>query len=127
MGQHGKFKGDQQGFLSMLQAMRADVRGSSAIQWVLQLQRAFASNNFVRFFALVRRAPYLLACLSHIYFGQVGARARASNACRCTSGCLPAVLQLPHPCCARPTFEPLFSPPLACRSVAARCARWATR
>lgn len=92
--------------------MRADVRGSPAIQWVLKLQvgswkfslsvagcvpsciygyipppsthllhvltpmsccaqRAFASNNFVRFFALVRQAPYLLACLSHIYFGQV--------------------------------------------------------
>lgn len=34
-------------------------------------QRVFAANNFVRFFALVRQAPYLLACLSHIYFGQV--------------------------------------------------------
>lgn len=34
-------------------------------------QRAFASNNFVGFFKLVRQAPYLLACLSHIYFGQV--------------------------------------------------------
>ncbi|KAI7840763.1 hypothetical protein COHA_005577 [Chlorella ohadii] len=75
MGQHGKFKGDQQAFLSMLQAMRPDVRGSPAIQWVLKLQRAFASNNFVRFFALVRQAPYLLACLSHIYFGQVRGRA----------------------------------------------------
>lgn len=79
MGQHGKFKGDQQAFLSMLQAsgctrgemfaqhglcalwlavcnqapsppralawlrallqaMRPDVRGSPAIQWVLKLQ-----------------------------------------------------------------------------------------
>jgi ribosomal protein S27E len=35
------------------------------------LQRAFSSGNFVRFFILVRQAPYLLACLAHIYFGQV--------------------------------------------------------
>ncbi|KAL4433632.1 hypothetical protein ABPG75_000073 [Micractinium tetrahymenae] len=75
MGQHGKFKGDQQAFLSMLQAMRPEVRGSSPIQWVLKLQRAFAANNFVRFFTLVRQAPYLLACLSHVYFGQVRGRA----------------------------------------------------
>jgi hypothetical protein len=36
------------------------------------LQRAYAAGNFARFFGLVRTAPYLLACLSHIYFGQVG-------------------------------------------------------
>ncbi len=49
------------------------------------LQRAFASNNFVRFFALVRQAPYLLACLSHIYFGQVCAMPIHRWCC-----CLPA-------------------------------------
>jgi hypothetical protein len=54
------------------QAMRPDVRGSLPIQWVLKLQRAFNAGNFVRFFGLVRQAPYLLACLSHIYFGLVG-------------------------------------------------------
>ena len=53
--------------------MRAEVRGSSPIQWVLKLQRALAASNFVRYFALVRQAPYLLACLSHIYFGPVRA------------------------------------------------------
>lgn len=51
--------------------MRPEVRGSPATQWVLNLQRAYAAGNFVRFFGLVRQAPYLLACLSHIYFGQV--------------------------------------------------------
>lgn len=40
------------------------------------LQRSFAANNFVHFFALVRQAPYLLACLSHIYFGQVRVKCR---------------------------------------------------
>ena len=62
--------------------MRPEVRGSSPIQWVLKLQRAFASGNFVRFFKLLRQAPYLLACLSHIFFGQVCA------ACWRRCGCL---------------------------------------
>ena len=60
--------------------MRPDVRGSPPIQWVLNLQRAFNAGNAVRFFGLVRQAPYLLACLSHIYFGLVGA-ANADTRC----------------------------------------------
>lgn len=47
MGQHGKFKGDQQGFLSMLQAMRPEVRGAPPIQWVLQLQARTTGCSFV--------------------------------------------------------------------------------
>lgn len=36
------------------------------------VQQAFLANNWVTFFALVDAAPYLLACLAHIYFDQVG-------------------------------------------------------
>jgi len=75
MARHGKFKGDQQAFLSTLQGLRPEVRGSPLIQWVLRLRDAFASGNFVRFFLLVREAPYLPACLAHIYFPFVRARA----------------------------------------------------
>ena len=74
MSQHGKFKGDQQGFLSMLQSLRQNVRESASIQWVLQLRSAFAFGNFAKFFALIKQAPYLLACLSHIYFPQMRAK-----------------------------------------------------
>lgn len=73
MSQHGKFKGDQQGFLSMLQSLRPEVRDNAMVQWVLDLRSAFVFGNFAKFFILVRKAPYLLACLSHIYFPQVRA------------------------------------------------------
>ena len=36
------------------------------------VQQAFAANDWIKFFALVDAAPYLLACLAHIYFNQVG-------------------------------------------------------
>ncbi|KDD73956.1 SAC3/GANP/Nin1/mts3/eIF-3 p25 family protein, partial [Helicosporidium sp. ATCC 50920] len=71
MAQHGKFKGDQQSFLSTLQGLRADVRSAAPVLWVLRLQRAQASGNFVAFFKLVRGANYLMACLAHIYFVSV--------------------------------------------------------
>lgn len=74
MSQHGKFKGDQQGFLSTLQSLRQRVRESSSIQWVLRLRSAFAFGNFARFFDLIKQAPYLLSCLSHIYFPQMRAK-----------------------------------------------------
>ena len=69
------------------------MRGSSPIQWVLKLQRALAASNFVRYFALVRQAPYLLACLSHIYFGPVRAAAAVwvcCGVCSCVLAGIPA-------------------------------------
>ena len=74
MSQHGKYKGDQQAFMSMLQSLRVEVRESSAVRWVLDLKSSFVFSNFAKFFTLVRQAPYLLACLSHIYFPQVRAQ-----------------------------------------------------
>ncbi len=68
MAQHGKFKGDQQAFLSTLQALRLDVREDERVQWVLKLRNAYYFGNFARFFRLVGEAPYLLACLAHVYF-----------------------------------------------------------
>lgn len=77
------------------------------------MQRAFASNNFVRFFALVRQAPYLLACLSHIYFGQVCSGIEVSDWpghwCNCTYlryalQCFPdraPAARLYHICCVQ--------------------------
>ncbi|KAK2080479.1 hypothetical protein QBZ16_000332 [Prototheca wickerhamii] len=75
MAQHGKFKGDGQAFLSTLQALRPEVKSSAPVRWVLKLQQAFAANDWIKFFALVDAAPYLLACLAHIYFNQVRGRA----------------------------------------------------
>ena len=68
MAQHGKFKGDQQAFLSTLQSLRLDVREDERVQWVLKLRNAYYFGNFARFFRLVGEAPYLMACLAHVYF-----------------------------------------------------------
>jgi len=74
MAQHGKFKGDQQAFLSTLQALRPEVRGSTMVQWALKLRANFVAGNFVRFFLLVQEATYLPACAAHTYFPAVRAR-----------------------------------------------------
>lgn len=74
MAQHGKFKGDQQAFLSTLQALRPEVRGSAMVQWALKLRAHFVAGNFVRFFLLVQEATYLPACAAHTYFPAVRAR-----------------------------------------------------
>lgn len=47
MAQHGKFKGDQQAFLATLQALRAEVKTSPPILWVLQLQVGWPGNECV--------------------------------------------------------------------------------
>lgn len=75
MAQHGKFKGDQQAFLSTLQALRPEVRGAPMVQWALKLRAHFVAGNFVRFFLLVQEATYLPACAAHIYFPAVRGRA----------------------------------------------------
>ncbi len=74
MAQHGKFKGDQQAFLSTLQALRPEVRGSHMVQWALKLRANFVAGNYVRFFGLVQEATYLPACAAHTYFPAVRAR-----------------------------------------------------
>jgi hypothetical protein len=75
MAGHGKFRGDNQAFLSTLQTLRPEVRESPAVRWVVGQQRAYAAGNFVKFFAGIREAPYLLACMAHTHFLSVRKRA----------------------------------------------------
>ena len=75
MASHGKFKGDQQAFLSMLQALRPEVRGAPMVQWALNVRAAFVAGNFVKFFNLVEEAAYLPACAAHTFFPAIRARA----------------------------------------------------
>lgn len=58
-----------------LQAMRPEVQQAAPVQLVLRLRCAMADNDYVAFFHLMRRAPYLLACLAHAYFPAVRAAA----------------------------------------------------
>lgn len=47
------------------QQLRPDVRNTTYINYALQVYAALNSNNFVRFFRLVRGGSFLCACIMH--------------------------------------------------------------
>ncbi|XP_054620063.1 germinal-center associated nuclear protein [Dunckerocampus dactyliophorus] len=61
--------------LRQVQQFRDEVRNSSEVHFAVQAFAALNSNNFVRFFKLVKKASYLASCLLHRYFNQVRAKA----------------------------------------------------
>lgn len=61
--------------LREVQQLRADVRSSRDIDFAVKAYSALNSNNYVRFFRLVRNASFLHACILHRYFNQMRARA----------------------------------------------------
>ncbi|XP_056145681.1 germinal-center associated nuclear protein [Lampris incognitus] len=61
--------------LREVQQFRDEVRNSMEVKFAVQAFAALNSNNFVRFFKLVKRASYLPSCLLHRYFNQVRAKA----------------------------------------------------
>lgn len=56
---------------SEIQQFREEVRNSPEVKFAVQAFAAVNSNNFVRFFKLVKGASYLASCLLHRYFNQV--------------------------------------------------------
>ncbi|XP_034077413.1 germinal-center associated nuclear protein isoform X1 [Gymnodraco acuticeps] len=61
--------------LREVQQFRDEVRNSPEVKFAVQVFTAVNSNNFVRFFKLVKGASYLASCLLHRYFNQVRAMA----------------------------------------------------
>ncbi|XP_013856796.1 germinal-center associated nuclear protein, partial [Austrofundulus limnaeus] len=57
--------------LREVQQFREEVRKSPEVKFAVQAFAAVNSNNFVRFFKLVKGASYLASCLLHRYFNQV--------------------------------------------------------
>ncbi|KAM6984898.1 LOW QUALITY PROTEIN: germinal-center associated nuclear protein [Aplochiton taeniatus] len=57
--------------LREVQQFRDEVRNSPEVKFAVQAFAALNSNNFVRFFKLVKSASYLAGCLLHRYFTQV--------------------------------------------------------
>uniref|UniRef100_UPI00398F1885 germinal-center associated nuclear protein n=1 Tax=Pristiophorus japonicus TaxID=55135 RepID=UPI00398F1885 len=57
--------------LREVQQFRPIVRNSPEVKLAVQAFAALNSNNFVRFFKLVKTASYLSACILHRYFKQV--------------------------------------------------------
>lgn len=56
---------------SEVQQFRDEVRNSPEVKFAVHAFAAVNSNNFVRFFKLVKGASYLASCLLHRYFNQV--------------------------------------------------------
>ena len=50
---------------------RLEIRNSPEVKFALEVFSSLNSNNFVRFFKLVKSASYLNACILHRYFTQV--------------------------------------------------------
>ncbi|KAM4558443.1 germinal-center associated nuclear protein [Odontesthes bonariensis] len=61
--------------LREVQHFRDEVRNSPEVKFAVKAFAAVSSNNFVRFFKLVKGASYLASCLLHRYFNQVRAKA----------------------------------------------------
>ncbi|CAL8387635.1 unnamed protein product [Gadus morhua 'NCC'] len=61
--------------LREVQQFRDEVRNSPEVKFAVQAFAALNSNNFVRFFKLVKCASYLASCLLHRYFNQVRSKA----------------------------------------------------
>ncbi|CAB1346720.1 unnamed protein product [Coregonus sp. 'balchen'] len=62
-------------FRHEVQQFRDEVRNSPEVKFAVQAFAALNSNNFVRFFKLVKSASYLAGCLLHRYFNQVRGKA----------------------------------------------------
>ncbi|XP_071946158.1 germinal-center associated nuclear protein-like [Antedon mediterranea] len=62
---------NQGDILREVQKYRFEVRESSQVKFAVQVFTALNSNNYVRFFKLVKSATYLPACALHRYFTQV--------------------------------------------------------
>ncbi|XP_067373088.1 germinal-center associated nuclear protein [Channa argus] len=61
--------------LREVQQFRDEMRNSPEVMFAVNAFGAVNSNNFVRFFKLVKAASYLASCLLHRYFNQVRAKA----------------------------------------------------
>ncbi|XP_026851591.2 LOW QUALITY PROTEIN: germinal-center associated nuclear protein [Electrophorus electricus] len=57
--------------LREVQQFHKEVRDSAEVKFAVQAFAALNSNNFVRFFKLVKAASYLASCILHRYFNQV--------------------------------------------------------
>jgi hypothetical protein len=78
------------------QELSPEVLRDAEVQRVLAMQQAIESGEWVTFFRLATEAPYLQACLAHMYFPNVRARALGVLA---STGARPSACR--HPCLRR--------------------------
>ncbi|EDV22380.1 uncharacterized protein TRIADDRAFT_58920 [Trichoplax adhaerens] len=57
--------------LRQAQEYLPEVFNSDPVQFAISVAQAVASNNYIKFFKLIKSAPYLCACLMHQHFTQM--------------------------------------------------------
>ncbi|XP_022916945.2 protein xmas [Onthophagus taurus] len=62
-------------FMWEVQQLRSDIQKSQPVQFAIQVYSALDTNNYVKFFKLVKSTTYLNACILLRYFIQVRVRA----------------------------------------------------
>lgn len=62
-------------FLWEVKHLREEVQRSPEVQFAIKVYLALESNNYVKFFALVRRTTYMNACILLRYFTQIRVKA----------------------------------------------------
>jgi len=60
-----------------VQELRQEVRESAHVRFATAVYAALNSNNYVKFFKLLRTATFLNGCIMHRYFNQVRTKALA--------------------------------------------------
>ncbi|XP_041348525.1 germinal-center associated nuclear protein-like isoform X1 [Gigantopelta aegis] len=61
--------------LRVIQQLRPEIQNTKEVKLAIKVYNAVNSNNYVRFFRLVKEASYLSACIMHRYFNQVRQKA----------------------------------------------------
>ncbi|XP_059170750.1 germinal-center associated nuclear protein-like isoform X2 [Physella acuta] len=61
--------------LREIQQLRPEIRESPYITFAIKAYNALNSNNYVRFFRLIKEAAFLNACALHRYFNQIRSKA----------------------------------------------------
>ena len=74
-GTHGRYRFNAATLQDALAAMRRDVLASAPVQRALRIARAVAAGDWAAYFRELAAAPYLTACLAHVYARHVRAAA----------------------------------------------------
>ena len=75
MDTHGKYRRDNSAHTFALSKMRTEILHSHFVRFAVQLNSLYHEGNFVKFFQVVRRSPFLVSCILHAYFNPARAKA----------------------------------------------------
>ena len=72
---HGSFKREAEPAALRLMGLRPNVVHSPEMRFALEVFTVYRAGNWVRFFRLLDEAPYMAACVMHIFFRKAQAQA----------------------------------------------------